>query len=278
MKPKLINSIDEMSAIRRQLKGKIGFVPTMGFLHDGHLSIVSEAKKQTDIVIVSIFVNPTQFSANEDLSNYPRNVERDIELLTNLKVDYIFFPTDEKMYPDGFKTWVNVDKITQVLCGRSRPAHFRGVTTIVSKLMNIIDPDLMFMGEKDFQQLVVLKQMAKDLNFRTKIMGCSIVREKDGLALSSRNKYLSTEGRKKALCLNKSLLVAQKLFNDRITSSNKIIAQITDLIEDKEGIIDYIEVFDPETLEHIPELVKGCRIALAVIIENTRLIDNIKIV
>ncbi|MDP8200642.1 MAG: pantoate--beta-alanine ligase [Candidatus Tenebribacter burtonii] len=278
MKPKLINSIEEMSVIRKQLKGKIGFVPTMGFLHEGHLSLVKEAKKKTDVVIVSIFVNPTQFSANEDLSTYPRNIERDIELLTNLEVDYIFFPTNEQMYPDDFKTWVNVDKITQVLCGKSRPTHFRGVTTIVAKLINIIDPDLIFMGEKDFQQLVVLKQMIKDLNFRTDIVGCSIVREKDGLALSSRNKYLSSSGRKKALCLNKSLLLAQKLYNEGLTSSNEIISQMTNLIENNECIIDYIEVFDPKTLEHIPELVGGCRIALAVIVENTRLIDNIKIV
>lgn len=278
MNPKLINSIEEMSTIRRQLKGKIGFIPTMGFLHEGHLSLVSAAEKQSDIVIVSIYVNPTQFSANEDLSVYPRNVERDIELLSNMKVNYIFFPTDEQMYPDGFKTWVNVDNITQVLCGISRPIHFRGVTTIVAKLMNVIDPDFMYMGEKDFQQLVVLKQMASDLNFRTKIVGCSIVREEDGLALSSRNKYLTNEGRKKALCLNKSLLLAQKLFSEDIRSSNKIISQMTILIEDNEGIIDYIEVIDQESLEHISELKSGCRIALSVIIENTRLIDNIKIV
>ncbi len=278
MKPKLINSIEELSAIRVLLKKEIGFVPTMGFLHEGHLSLVNEAKKQSDIVIVSIFVNPTQFGVNEDLSNYPRNIERDIELLTNLDVDYIFFPTDEQMYPEGYKTWVNVDKITQVLCGRSRPTHFRGVTTIVAKLMNLIDPDLMFMGEKDFQQLVVLKQMVRDLNFRTKIVGCSIIREKDGLALSSRNKYLSSKGRIRALCLNKSLLLAQKLFNEGITSSNKIISQMTNLIEENEGIIDYIEVFDPITLEHLPEFGRGSRIALAVIIENTRLIDNIEIV
>ena len=278
MKAKLINSINEMSAIRAEFKGKIGFVPTMGFLHEGHLSLVRAAKKQTDIIIVSIYVNPTQFSANEDLSAYPRNFERDIELLSNLDVDYIFFPTDEQMYPEGYKTWVNVDKITQVLCGRSRPTHFRGVTTIVAKLINIIDPDLMFMGEKDFQQLVILRQMTKDLNFRTNIVGCSIIREEDGLALSSRNKYLSTNGRKKALCLNKSLLLSQKLFDEGIVSSNIIISQMTDLIENNEGIIDYIEVFDPKTLEHIPELVRDCRVALAVIIENTRLIDNIKIV
>ncbi|MDP8204124.1 MAG: pantoate--beta-alanine ligase [Candidatus Tenebribacter mawsonii] len=277
MIPILINSIEEMSTICRQMIGKVGFVPTMGFLHQGHLSLVKEAKRISDVIIVSIFVNPTQFGANEDLSNYPRNIERDIKLLTELDVDYIFFPTNEQMYPNDFKTWVNVDKITQVLCGRSRPTHFRGVTTIVTKLMNIIEPDFMFMGEKDFQQLVVLRQMVKDLNFKTKIVGCSIKRERDGLALSSRNKYLTKIGREKALCLNKSLLLAQKLFNENIQSSDEIIAQMTDLIEDNEGVIDYIEAFDPNTLEHITNIVSGSRIALAIVIENTRLIDNIKI-
>jgi len=277
MIPILINSIEEMSTICRQMIGKVGFVPTMGFLHQGHLSLVKEAKRISDVIVVSIFVNPTQFGANEDLSNYPRNIERDIKLLTELDVDYIFFPTNEQMYPNDFKTWVNVDKITQVLCGRSRPTHFRGVTTIVTKLMNIIEPDFMFMGEKDFQQLVVLRQMVKDLNFKTKIVGCSIKRERDGLALSSRNKYLTKIGREKALCLNKSLLLAQKLFNENIQSSDEIIAQMTDLIEDNEGVIDYIEAFDPNTLEHITNIVSGSRIALAIVIENTRLIDNIKI-
>jgi len=278
MKTKLINSVEEMSDTCRQLNGKLGFVPTMGFLHEGHLSLVREAKKKTDKVIVSIFVNPTQFGVNEDLSNYPRNIERDIRLLTNLGIDIIFFPTDKQMYPEGFNTWVNVDKITQVLCGKSRPTHFRGVTTIVAKLMNIVDPDMMFIGEKDFQQLVVLKQMAKDLNFRTKVVGYPIVREKDGLALSSRNKYLSKVGRKNALCLQKSLMFAQKLFNENIISSNKILSQMSSLIEENEGVVDYIDVIDPKTLMHIPQIAKGCRIALAVIIENTRLIDNIKIV
>jgi len=277
MIPILINSIEEMSTICRQMIGKVGFVPTMGFLHQGHLSLVKEAKRISDVIVVSIFVNPTQFGANEDLSNYPRNIERDIKLLTELDVDYIFFPTNEQMYPNDFKTWVNVDKITQVLCGRSRPTHFRGVTTIVTKLMNIIEPDFMFMGEKDFQQLVVLRQMVKDLNFKTKIVGCSIKRERDGLALSSRNKYLTKIGREKALCLNKSLLLAQKLFNENIQSSDEIISQMTDLIEDNEGVIDYIEAFDPNTLEHITNIVSGSRIALAIVIENTRLIDNIKI-
>ncbi len=278
MKPRIVESVDEMSAIRRKMQGVIGFVPTMGFLHEGHLSLVREAKKKTDIVIVSIFVNPTQFGVNEDLSEYPRNIERDIKLLSNLEVDYLFLPTNEQMYPEDYKTWINVEEITQVLCGRSRPIHFKGVTTIVTKMMNIVVPDMMFMGEKDFQQLVVLKQMTKDLNYRTKVVGCPIVREKDGLALSSRNKYLTKVGRRNALCLQKSLLLAQKLFNEKIISSEKIISQISNLIGKSEGIVDYIEVINPQTLEHISQLTKGCRIALAVIIENTRLIDNIEIV
>jgi len=277
MIPTLINTIEKMFAVRKQIAGSVGFVPTMGFLHDGHLSLVKEAKRKTDVVIVSIYVNPAQFGANEDLSNYPRNIERDIELLSELDVDYIFFPTDEQMYPSDYKTWVNVDSITQVLCGKSRPTHFRGVTTIVTKLMNIVDSDFMFMGEKDFQQLVVLRQMARDLNFRTKIIGCSIVREADGLALSSRNKYLSETARNKALCLNKSLILAQRLFNDSIYSSSKIIAQMADLIEKNECVVDYIEVFDPKTLKHVTEIASGSRIALAIVIENTRLIDNIEI-
>ena len=277
MIPTLINTIEKMFAVRKQIAGSVGFVPTMGFLHDGHLSLVKEAKRKTDVVIVSIYVNPAQFGANEDLSNYPRNIERDIELLSELDVDYILFPTDEQMYPSGYKTWVNVDSITQVLCGKSRPTHFRGVTTIVTKLMNIVDSDFMFMGEKDFQQLVVLRQMARDLNFRTKIIGCSIVREKDGLALSSRNKYLSETARRKALCLNKSLLLAQRLFDESICSPSKIIAQMADLIEKNECVVDYIEVFDPKTLKHVTEIASGSRIALAIVIENTRLIDNIEI-
>lgn len=278
MNPKLIHSPLDMSAELKNINGNIGFVPTMGYLHEGHLSLVSKAKNTSDIVVVSIFVNPTQFGANEDLSKYPRNIERDIEFLTDLEVDYIFFPTVEQMFPDDYKTWVNVKEITQILCGKSRPTHFQGVTTIVTKLINIINPDFMYMGEKDFQQLIVLKQMTKDLNVRTRIVGCPIVRDADGLALSSRNKYLSIEGREKAQCLNRSLNLAQKLFTEGKQKSNKIISEISEIIKKNDGVIDYIEVLDSNTLEHIPELVIGCRIALAVIIENTRLIDNIEIV
>jgi pantoate--beta-alanine ligase len=276
MQPILVNSASEMQKICRGIIGTIGFVPTMGYLHEGHLSLVRAARKRCNTVVVSIFVNPSQFSPNEDLALYPRNIESDVKLLTELEVDHIFFPTEQEMYPEGYKTWVTVDKITQILCGRSRPTHFRGVITIVTKLMNIVDPDYMFMGEKDFQQLVVLQQMAKDLNFRTKIIGCPIVREEDGLAMSSRNKYLSPSARKDALCLHNSLLLAKKLFKQGITPSNKIIAEMSNLIENNNGIVDYIEVVDSQTLEHLAELRTGCRILVAVIIENTRLIDNME--
>lgn len=276
MNPVLVKTISQMVDISLKIKGTIGFVPTMGYLHKGHLSLVEAAKKDADIVVVSIFVNPAQFSPNEDLSQYPRDIDSDVKLLSELNVDYIFFPQESEMYPDGYKTWVTVDKITQVLCGKSRSTHFKGVTTIVAKLMNIVDPDLMYMGEKDFQQLVILRQMAKDLNFKTEIIGCPIIREEDGLAMSSRNKYLSPAGRKNGLCLHKALLLAKKRFRQKITNSNKIIAEMANLIENMKGVIDYIEVVDPDTLEHITELKKGCRILLAVIIENTRLIDNME--
>ena len=276
MQPNLINSAFEMQKICRGIRETIGFVPTMGYLHEGHLSLVRAARKQCNTLVVSIFVNPSQFSPNEDLALYPRDIESDVKLLTELKVDHIFFPTEQEMYPEGYKTWVTVDKITQILCGRSRPTHFRGVTTIVTKLINIVNPDYMFMGEKDFQQLVVLQQMAKDLNFRTKIIGCPIVREEGGLAMSSRNNYLSPSARKDALCLHNSLLLAKKIFKQEITSSNKIIAEMNNLIENNNGIVDYIEVVDSQTLEHLAELRTGCRILVAVIIENTRLIDNME--
>lgn len=277
MQPILINSAFEMQKKCRDITGTIGFVPTMGYLHEGHLSLVHAARKQCNTVVVSIFVNPSQFSPDEDLALYPRNIDRDVKLLTDLEVDYIFFPTEQEMYPEDYKTWVTVDKITQILCGRSRPTHFQGVTTIVTKLINIVNPDYMFMGQKDFQQLVVLQQMAKDLNFRTKIVGCPIVREEDGLAMSSRNKYLSLSARKDALCLHNSLLLAKKLFKQGITSSNKIIAEMSNLIENNNGFVDYIEAVDCQTLEHLAELRNGCRIILAVIMENTRLIDNMEI-
>jgi pantoate--beta-alanine ligase len=276
-KPVIVNSVSEMQKISRSINKIIGFVPTMGYLHEGHLSLVKEAWKKSEIVVVSIYVNPTQFSPNEDLDNYPRDFERDIEMLSSLNVDFVFFPSNQEMYSEDYKTWVTVDEITQVLCGKSRSTHFRGVTTIVSKLINIVDPDFMFMGEKDFQQLRVLQQMGKDLNFHTKIIGCPLIRENDGLAMSSRNNYLSIQEHKDALCLYKSLLLAQKLFQEGIADSKKIVTEMQELILHNNGKIDYIEVIDPQTLNFIDTLFSGCRIALAVYIGKTRLIDNIEI-
>ena len=266
-----------MQRISRQQSGKIGFVPTMGYLHEGHLSLVKEAKKRSEIVVVSIYVNPSQFSPSEDLSNYPRDFDRDVNLLANLQVDYIFFPSNEEMYPDNYKTWVAVEDLTNVLCGKSRPDHFRGVTTIVTKLMNIVNPTYMFMGEKDFQQFAVLKQMGNDLNFPTEIIGCPLIREKDGLAMSSRNKYLSEEQHMQALTLNNSLILAQKLYSSGIVKSAIIIESMRKLIEQTDGKVDYIEIVDSNSLQSIDKLFVGCRVLLAVYIGKTRLIDNIEI-
>ncbi len=275
-KLKIIRTIKEMVAWSNQNKSqnKIGFVPTMGYLHEGHLSLVRTAKENSDLVVVSIFVNPTQFGANEDLSTYPRDFERDISLLENLEVDVVFFPNNQEMYPTGYKTWVVTDEITSILCGKSRPTHFKGVTTIVSKLINIVNPESMFMGTKDFQQLTVLKQMVQDLNFRTKIIGCPIVRENDGLAMSSRNKYLNEIERKNALCLSESIKSAQKMIKNGEKSPNKIIESVKKIITKKSGKIDYVEILDERTLKFTDSIDEHSRLFLAVYIGKTRLIDN----
>ncbi|NQV17714.1 MAG: pantoate--beta-alanine ligase [Armatimonadetes bacterium] len=278
MKPIIIKSVSEMIEVSRNIKTSIGFVPTMGFLHEGHLSLVKKAKQETETVIVSIYVNPSQFAPNEDLDKYPRSFERDIQLLAELDVDYVFFPENQEMYPEGYKTWITVEKISRILCGRSRPTHFRGVVTIVAKLMNTVNADYMFMGEKDFQQIVVLEQMIKDLNFKTRIVRCPLIREKDGLAMSSRNKYLSSQQRNDALCLYKSLLMAQEKFNEGFTGSAETIDWMNEFIESYNGVVDYTEIVDPNSLQTISNLHKGCRILVAVKIGKTRLIDNIEIV
>ncbi|OQX70631.1 MAG: pantoate--beta-alanine ligase [Candidatus Cloacimonas sp. 4484_275] len=277
MKPKIITSIEEMKSISGNWKGKVGFVPTMGYLHEGHLSLVKAARKECETVVVSIFVNPTQFAPNEDLQNYPRDFERDIDLLSSLKVDFVFFPSASEMYPKDFKTWVSVEKITNILCGKSRPTHFRGVTTVVAKLINLVRPNFMYMGEKDFQQIVVLEQMIRDLNFSTKIVRCPLIREKDGLAMSSRNKYLSETERKNALCLYNSLLLAKKEFQNGNKNAADIREKMKLLIEQNGGKTDYIEFVNPQTLETVDELYSGCKALIAVFIGKTRLIDNITI-
>ncbi len=271
----IIKSISEMQNISQKLNGKIGFVPTMGFLHEGHLSLVKEAKKKCDFVIVSIFVNPSQFSPNEDLNSYPRDFERDVKLLTD--VDFIFFPQNKEIYPNDYKTWITVEKISAEFCGKSRPIHFRGVATIICKLLNIVNADFLFLGEKDFQQLVVLKQMVKDLNFKTEVIGCPIMREKSGLAMSSRNKYLSKIERKNAISLYDSLQLVKTNFQNGIIDSQKNISQMQKLIEEKGGIVDYIEIIDSQNLEKIIQLKERCRVLIAVFFGKTRLIDNVEI-
>ena len=278
----LVKSIDEMKQIVKKLKQEdksIGFVPTMGYLHEGHISLMRCSKKNNDITVVSIFVNPIQFGVNEDLDRYPRDLERDLQICKKEGVDYVFHPSVEEMYPEGFSTYVIVKGLTERLCGAYRPGHFKGVTTVVNKLFNIVQPDRAYFGEKDYQQLKVIQRMVKDLNMNVQVIGCPIVREPDGLAMSSRNKYLSPEERKAALSLSKALFKAKELFESGETDINKIRKEMEKIILSHPEIkeIQYIEFVDAETLEPKEKLEKGTVIALAVFIGNTRLIDNIKV-
>jgi len=277
---KVITLVSEMQSISKKLRfeGKtIGFVPTMGYLHEGHLSLVRASKSDCDVTVVSIFVNPIQFGPKEDLSKYPRDFERDKKLLEKEGVDFIFYPTEQEMYPKGFSTTINVEGVTKNLCGASRPGHFRGVTTVVGKLFNIVSPDKAYFGQKDYQQLITIKKMVKDLNFPIEIVGMPIVREKDGLAMSSRNTYLNAEERVSALCLYKSIILAKQLIADGERNVENILKSIEQLIKNTPFTkIDYIKFCDPETLEYIEEgEIKGrILLALAVFVGNTRLIDN----
>lgn len=278
---KIIYDVNEMLNLGQLWNtGKtIGFVPTMGYLHEGHLSLVAKSNQQCDITIVSIFINPAQFGVNEDLKSYPKDLERDLAMLENYKVDYVFVPTDVTMYPQGFKSWVTVYGLSEVLCGVSRPMHFRGVATIVIKLVNIVNPDYMYMGDKDYQQMIVLETMLSDLNIHTRIVRCPIVRETDGLAMSSRNKYLSKAERKNALCLSQSLKLAQDLYKKKITNPNTIKAEMTNLIQlEGKGDIDYIAFVDKDSLAPVKKIDANTRVIIAVYIGKTRLIDNIAIV
>ncbi len=258
---------------------KVAVVPTMGYLHKGHLSLMEKAKKYGDILVVTIFVNPTQFAPNEDLTQYPRDFRGDEKKCKETGADIIFYPTPENMYPKNYKTYVNVNDITENLCGASRPTHFRGVTTVVAKLFNITLPDYAFFGEKDFQQLVVIKRMVKDLNFPVKVIGCPIVREKDGLAMSSRNKYLSDDERKQALSINRAIKKVSELFHSGIKKSEILIKEAENIItEEPFAKIDYLKIVDIETMKDIPYIDKNALFAVAVYIGATRLIDNIKLI
>jgi pantoate--beta-alanine ligase len=258
---------------------KVGFVPTMGYLHEGHLSLVREARKRTDRVVVSIFVNPTQFGPNEDYQVYPRDFDRDRELLSKEGVDLIFYPSVEVMYPEGYKTYVEVKDLQDRLCGRSRPGHFRGVCTVVLKLFNIVQPEEAFFGWKDAQQVIILQKMVEDLNLSVKIVPLPLVRDDDGLALSSRNTYLSPEERKAALVLSRSLDLAAELIKSGEKRAEVIKNRMLELIQQEpRARVDYVEIVDLRTLEPLEQVQDNTLIALAVFIGRTRLIDNLRII
>lgn len=261
------------------LEGKvIGLVPTMGYLHEGHLSLISRCRKTSDVTVVSVFVNPTQFGPGEDFGRYPRNIRRDKKLLESAEVDYVFIPGAEEIYPGDFQSYVNVENVTKILEGESRPKHFRGVTTIVSMLFNMVNPDYAYFGQKDAQQAFIIKQMAKDLKFNIKIVVVPIVREQDGLALSSRNVYLTDKERQDALVLNHSLIYAKKKISSGTRDAIKITAGMKRMINRIESAdLDYVGITDALSFSPVKKLKHGRKyyILVACCIGKTRLIDNI---
>jgi len=276
---KTITTIPEMKAAvsRHKSAGRtIGFVPTMGFLHEGHLSLVRAARKKADVTVVSIFVNPAQFGPKEDLKTYPRDLNRDSAMLEKEGVDYVFHPEAGEIYPHGYKTYVEVRDLQEKLCGRSRPEHFRGVCTVVLKLFQIVGPEIAFFGQKDAQQAIILRKMVRDLNLDVQVEVMPIVREADGLAMSSRNTYLSPEERAAALVLARSLEAARRQIEHGERRAEVILSGMRAMIgQEPLARIDYVEAVDIEDLDPVKEIVKGTLIALAVYIGPTRLIDNI---
>ena len=273
--PKKINKLLKGLAA----KGKsIGFVPTMGALHLGHLSLIKQAEKENDIVVVSIFVNPRQFGPQEDLSQYPRPLKNDLLLCRKAKVDLVLLPDEKIMYPEGFATFVNVEKLGDILCGATRSGHFRAVTTVVAKLLNIVTPNVLYLGQKDAQQSVIITRMIKDLNFPVKIRVLPTLRQKDGLALSSRNVYLNADQKLEAVVLFKALCLAKSLIDHGQRDVSRIINRMKELISKKQQAkIDYIAIVDLEKLKKIKKINQDCLICLAVKIGKTRLIDNLVI-
>ena len=279
---KLLQAMEDTRAASRSARqsGKrVGLVPTMGALHEGHLSLVRAAKAQCDVVAVSIFVNPTQFGPQEDLAKYPRSFERDVALLEKEGVDLVFAPSVEEMYPERAVTWVTVEGMSDKLCGRSRPGHFRGVTTVVAKLFHIVEPDKAFFGQKDAAQAAIIRRMVRDLNFPVEIVICPIVREPDGLAMSSRNVYLDSQQRRSALILYRSLQRVEELFRNGERDSAKLIAAAKEVFEQEPSVrLDYFEIVDPESLEEVSAIFKPALAAVAAFVGTTRLIDNVVLV
>ena len=264
-----------VKAVRSQGES-VGFVPTMGALHAGHVSLIKAAKQKCDFVVVSIFVNPTQFGPDEDFDKYPRPTEKDAAICEQAGVDLVFNPAASEMYKAENITWVDVEKLTESMCGQSRPEHFCGVTTVCAKLFNIVRPDFAFFGQKDAQQAIIIKRMVADLNMDLEVVICPIVREDDGLAMSSRNKYLSAGERSQALLLYKSLVQGEKLVKEGLRDCAEIKQQMTEILNESPAIsVEYISIVDIETLADVEEITETALIALAVKLGRTRLIDNI---
>ena len=274
----IVISIDDLHISRSRFAFPVGLVPTMGYLHDGHLSLMRQARKDCASVVVSIFVNPKQFAPSEDLDDYPRDIRRDLQLLQTEGVDLVWMPTGEVMYPPGYQSWVTVEEVTQPLEGRFRPEHFRGVTTVVSKLFNCVQPDKAYFGQKDTQQVVVIRRMVNDLNLPIEIVVCPIVREQDGLAMSSRNIKLNSDQRQAATVLYRSLINAGQAFESGQRDADEIRAMITDTIrEEPLAQLQYVSCADQNTLEELDGVVERGLLSLAILFGKTRLIDNLLI-
>jgi pantoate--beta-alanine ligase len=276
---KILSTIAEMRAASRAVRRegrRLGFVPTMGALHEGHLSLVRAARKQSDVVAASIFVNPTQFGPKEDFSKYPRSFERDCELLRQEGVELLFAPTAEEMYPPGAVTWVTVEGFSEKLDGKSRPGHFRGVTTVVAKLFHAVEPEVAFFGQKDAAQVANLRQMVRDLNFAVEMVICPIVREADGLALSSRNAYLDAEQRRQALVLSRALRQIAAVFERGERNASVLVVEGRNIMAEEPGVrLDYLEIVDPDTLDPVATVSQPVLAAVAAYVGATRLIDNV---
>ena len=272
----IARTIAEMRVLRLKSFGSVGFVPTMGYLHDGHLALVKQARAENSVVVASIFVNPTQFGPTEDFKTYPRDTERDLAMLRKEKTDIVFIPPPEEMYSEGFSSWIEVEKITDRLEGSYRPGHFKGVATVVAKLFNIVEPNRAYFGQKDAQQVLVIKKMVADLNMNLEVIVSPTVRENDGLAMSSRNIYLNPHERQAATVLFKALTLAQNLREKCERNADTIRQEMTSLIS-KEPLakIDYISIADAETLQELTEIDKPALASLAVRFGKTRLIDNV---
>ena len=272
---KTVNAMRSLIGEWRKEGLTVGLVPTMGYLHEGHMSLINKAVEENDRVVVSIFVNPTQFGPGEDLESYPRDLERDVALCENAGTDIVFQPSVSEMYLDNFCTFVDVDVLTKGLCGKTRPTHSRGVCTVVSKLFNIVGPDRAYFGQKDAQQLAVIRRMVRDLNFNVQVVGCPIVREEDGLAKSSRNTYLNKEERAAAVVLHKGLTAAEELLESGEKDPEKIVKAVTDVIQQEPlAKIDYVELVNWDTLTPVYQVMGEVLVAVAVYIGKTRLIDN----